>query len=169
MNQNTTRIVIVVLVLVVIVFFVGIGVGAGGQNNGQGGLPGLSVDSVVNRLGGLVPAPAVEASEITASPSPCFDSTLMRIRVQNAGSCHLTIADSDKDIRALKLQIEPGQRVHIDSTSDPVKDKPLESKLDLPSGGNAQITLNFFKENGSVTINNCVPNSGNLCVLNIVQ
>ena len=169
MNPNTTRIVIVVLVIVAVVFFIGIGVGAGGQNNGQGGLPNLSVDSVVNSIGGLIPAPAVAVSEIDASPSNCFDPNLQRIVLQNLGICHLEIADSGENIRALKLQLAPGQRVHIESTSDPVKDKPLEIKLDLPSDGRSQVTLNFFKENGGVTLSNCIPSSGSVCLLNIVQ
>src|SRR3954467_5731760 len=103
MNQNTTRIVIVVLVVVAVVFFVGIGVGAGGGNNGQGGLPGVSVDSVVKTFAGLIPAPAVAVNEINASPSNCFDPNLQRIVVQSLGSCTLEIADSDANIRALKL------------------------------------------------------------------
>lgn len=169
MNQNTTRIVIVVLVVVAIVFFVGVGVGAGGSNNGDGGLPGISMDGVINTFAGLIPAPTVAANEIDASPSSCFDPNTRRIIVQNFGSCHLEIADSDANIRALKLQLAPNQRVHIESTSNPVEDKPMVTKADLPLHGSNQITLNFFKENGSVTFSNCIPNSGSVCVFTISQ
>ncbi|MEO8394648.1 MAG: hypothetical protein ABI700_16755 [Chloroflexota bacterium] len=170
MNQNTTRIVIVVLVIVAVVFFVGIGVGAGGQNNGQGGLPGLSVDGVVNSFAGLIPAPAVAVSEIDASPSNCFDPNLQRIIVQSGGSCHLEINDSDANIRALKLELASNQRVHIESISNPVEDTEMPSKIDLASDSNAKgVTLDFFKTNNSVTFSNCIPNSGSVCILNIVQ
>ena len=169
MGENAPKIVIVVLVIVAVVFFIGVGVGAGGQNNGQGGLSSISVDGVVNTFAGLIPAPAVTASEINASPSSCFDPNQMRFIVPNVGNCHFDITESSANIRALKLQISPGQQVHIESTSDPVEDKPLLSKINLPSGGNAQTTLNFFKKHSSITISNCVPNSGSICTLTIVQ
>src|SRR5690349_6752441 len=95
MNQNAPKIVIVVLVIVVVLFFVGVGVGAGGQNNGQGGLPGISVDSAINTFSGLIPAPAVALSEITnASPAGCFNAatTPPSITVSMLGGCHLDIA-----------------------------------------------------------------------------
>jgi hypothetical protein len=169
MNQNTTRIVIVVLVLVAVVFFIGIGVGAGGGNNGQGGLPGVSVDSVVNAFAGLIPAPTLSVNEINASPSNCFDPNLQRIVVQSLGSCTLEIRSSDANIRALKLQISPNQRVHIEAVSNPVKDTEMPSKVNLPSNGKSEVTLNFFQTNNSVTFSDCIPNSGSVCILTVVQ
>jgi hypothetical protein len=172
MGENAPKIVIVVLVIVAVVFFVGVGVGAGGQNNGQGGLPGISVDSAVNAFSGLFPAPAVNLSEIVnVSPAGCFNAatTPPTLIVPTVGGCHFEIKDSDANIRALKLTLADIQRVHIESTSDPVADKPMLTKLDLPSQGSAQVTLNFFKTNGSVTFSNCMPDAGSSCTLTIVS
>ena len=174
MGENAPKIVIVVLVIVVVLFFVGIGVGAGGQNKGQGGLPNISIDSAINTFSGLIPVPAVALNEITkATPSNCFavlpPPQGPSIIVSVLAGCKLDIKDSGSNIRALKLKLADNQRVHIESTSDPVKDKPMLSKLDLPSQNSAQVTLNFFQTNSSVTFSDCVPETGNSCTLTIVS
>jgi hypothetical protein len=169
MNQNAPKIVIVVLVIVAVLFFVGVGVGAGGQNNGQGGLPGISVDSVVNSFSGLIPAPALSVNEIHSPSSGCITVDATSIVVVKGGNCHLEIKDSDANIRALKLTLANNQSIHIESTSDPVENKPMLTKVDLPSNGNTQITLNFFKTNSSVTFSECVPNSGDRCTLTVAH
>ena len=166
MGENAPKIVIVVLVIVVVVFFIGVGVGAG--NNGKGGLPGITVDSVVNSFRGLIPAPAVTADEISASSS-CFNAAQMRITVPTIGSCQFTVSDSDANVRALKLQINPGQRVHIESTTHPAGDNPMKATIDLKPGGDTETTLNFFKKNNNLTISNCNPGGGSFCTLTIVQ
>ena len=168
MGENAPKIVIVVLVIVAVLFFVGVGVGANGQNNGQGGLPGVSVEGAINTFAGLIPAPTVAPSEISSS-SGCFSASQRSITVANFGGCTLEIADSDANIRSLKLKINPGQRVHLESTSNPVEDKPLLTKANLAPGGTTEITLNFFKENGSITISNCIPGSGSVCILTIAD
>jgi len=163
MNQNTTKIVIVILVVVAVVFFIGVGVGAGGGNNGQGGLPGISVDSVVSTFGSLIPAPAVGLNEMHGS---CLNtaSTPPTIVIPGNGNCELNIDDSDANIRALKLEMTAGQAIHIESTSEPIKDKPMPTKADLSLSGKTKITLNFFKTGSSVNFQ-CFGFSG--CALQI--
>jgi hypothetical protein len=173
MGENAPKIVIVVLVIVAVVFFVGIGVGAGGGNSGQGGLPGISVDSAVNAFSGLFPAPAVALGDITnVSPAACsIDSTTTppSIVISTAQICRLNVKNSDANIRALKLKLADNQSIHIESTSDPVEDKPMLTKLDLPSKGSSQVTLNFFQKNGGVTISQCAPGGESVCTLTIVS
>jgi hypothetical protein len=163
MGENAPKIVIVVLVVVVVLFVVGIGVGAGG------GVSSISVDAVINSLGGLFPAPAVSVDEITASPSGCFDGSLQRIIIPGGGECALEFAESSANVRSLKLQIAPGGLVHLEMVVSPAEDQEMTITTDLPNNGDRQISLTLFPSGGSLFIDECVVNSGSACIIDLVS
>jgi len=163
MGENAPKIVIVVLVVVVVLFVVGIGVGAGG------GIGSFSVDSAINALGGLFPAPAVSVDDITASPSGCFDRDLQRIVIPGGGECSLEFSESSSNVRSLKLQIAPGGLVHIEMLVSPAQDQEMTIETDLPNNGDSQIDLTLFPSGGSLLIDECLVNSGSACVIDLVN
>lgn len=161
--SDTTKLVIVVLVAIVVLFLLGIGVGAGG------GIQSITVGSIANTLGGLIPSPALDLDAIAASPDGCLNRSQRRIVVPSVGGCLLTIAPSDATVRSLKLQIAPGAFVNITMSAEPVEGKVIDIDSDLPNHGNDQMTLTFFKSDmpSTVSINLC--SNGGGCVLNIVE
>ncbi len=162
MSGNAPKIVIVVLVVVVVLFALGIGVGAGG------GIGGISLDGVINTFAGLLPIPALDLNEVSASPSSCLNRTTQRIVIPNGGSCTLDVAESSANVRALKLRIASGASVALHMTTQPDGEHNMDIGSDLPSNGNSQITLNFYKASGELKIENCT-SSGSGCVIDIAQ
>ncbi len=163
MGDNAPKIVIVVLVAAVVLFVVGIGIGAGG------GIESFSVDSMINSLGSLFPAPAVTASEIEASPSGCFNATSQRIVVPGGGTCALAFAESSANVRSLKLQIAAGAAAHLEMLVSPVEDQEMTISSDLPNDGDSRINLTIFPSGGSLIIDECVVSSGSACVIDLVS
>jgi hypothetical protein len=168
--NDTTKIVIVVLVAVVVLFVLGLGVGRSGTNDGQGGLPGVSVDGVKNALIGSFPTPLIPLEEVTADPSGCLDRVQRRIEILDGGDCELTISPSDATVRSLKLQIASGASVRILMTSEPVEGTEMDIDAELPGHGSNQTTLTFFasEESQTVEIEECT-STGTSCTLTILE
>lgn len=161
MGENAPKVVIVVLVVVVVLFFIGIGVGAGG------GVSSFSVESAINSLGSLFPAPAITADEITASPSGCFNRDLLRIVIPGGGECSLEFSESASNVRSLKLQIAPGGLVHVEMLVSPAQDQEMTIETALPKDGDPQLNLTIFPSGGSLLIDECAVNNGSACVIDL--
>ncbi|MCC6802640.1 MAG: hypothetical protein IT319_07130 [Anaerolineae bacterium] len=160
--SDTNKLAIVILVAIVVLFFLFVGVGA------SGGIKSINVNGVVNSFAGLLPSPAVDLNDITASPESCLNRSQRRLLVTISG-CELTIAASDATVRSLKLQIAPGRSVNITTTVEPVEDQPLDIDADLPNHNEDNLTLTFFKSEtpSTVIISACSDAGG--CALNILE
>ena len=163
MSENAPKILIVVLVVIVVLFVVGVGAGA------SGGIGSISVDSVINTLGGLLPAPAVALDEIEASPDGCLNRNSRRIVIPGGGECALEIAESSANVRSLKLEIAAGGIAHLELVVSPVEDQEMVIETDLPNDGERQINLTVYPSGGRLLIDECVVNSGSACVIDLVN
>lgn len=164
------KLLIVVAVVLVVLFLVSVGIGSGG------GLPGLSVEGVVGALENLLPSARVEIADINADPESCLNRQLQRLVVPQLGQCSLTVAPSSVNVRSLTFTSDSALRVR--TRVEPVEGETMTIRAELPAepqpgfaGGppprTDQIKLDIYGSGGTILIDQCVPDSGSACVIDL--
>lgn len=161
MSGNTPKILIVVAVVIAVLFVAGTGIGL------SGGLPGISLEGVLNTFGGLLPSPGVTVAELSTSPEACLNRQLQRIVVPALGQCQIVVGPSQARIRVLTLTSQSALRVRAALT--PVEDRTLTVTARLPGDEEPanQLTIDIFGEGASLIIDQCAPVSGDACIVDL--